>query len=261
MAILTLTSDWGLRDHYLASFKGLLLSQIPGIHVIDISHDIEHYNMIQAAFIVRNAFDKFPAGSIHLLGITNSENCTSEKPFVVIRHKEHYFIGEDNGIFSLIVGRENREIVRLPFNRSISRQELYNSTIQIIRRISEGEFNSLGENDQSIVESFLPQVTTDNNNIRGTIIFIDSFGNTILNISKEQFEKQKNKRKFSIQFRKSQYEISEISNWYSDVEIGEIIAFFNQDDFLEIALNRDSAAKLLGLRIMDPVRIEFFDNN
>src|SRR3954463_14304220 len=107
MAILTLTSDWGLRDHYLASFKGLLLSQIPGIIVIDISHEIEHYNTIQAAFIVQNAFDKFPSGSIHLLGITNSENCTADKPFVVIRYKEHYFIGEDNGIFSLIVGKEN----------------------------------------------------------------------------------------------------------------------------------------------------------
>jgi S-adenosylmethionine hydrolase len=261
MAILTLTSDWGLRDHYLASFKGLLFSRIPSVHVIDISHDIEHYNMIQAAFIVRNAFDKFPTGTIHFIAISNNENCTNDNPYVIIRFKEHYFIGEDNGIFSLIFARENFEIIRLPFEATMIRKDLYHSFTDIIGKISEGEFTSLGTKDNSIIESFLPQATTDANSIRGTIIFIDSFGNTILNISKDQFEAQKKERTFSIQFRKSQYEITEISNKYADVEVGEILAFFNQDDLLEIALNRDSAAKLLGLRIMDPVRIEFYDKN
>lgn len=260
MAILTLTSDWGLRDHYLASFKGLLISRIPTISLIDISHDIEDYNTIEAAYIVQHAFNKFPPGTIHFIAVSNSENCTGKNPYVLIRHMGHYLLGEDNGIFSLITGQAEKEILRLPLDVGLSRKNLYEAFAEVIKRVTEGEFESLGLAESKIIESFLPQASVDRISIRGTIIFIDSFGNAILNVSKQLFEKEKGLRTFSIQFRKAQYEVTEISNNYCDVENGEMVAFFNQDDFLEIALNRDSASKLLGLKIMDPVRIEFDDN-
>jgi S-adenosylmethionine hydrolase len=81
----------------------------------------------------------------------------------------------------------------------------------------------------------------------------------ILNVSKQLFEKERRNRGVSIHFRRSKYDVSEINHGYSDVDNGEMVAFFNQDDYLEIALNRESAAKLLGLKILDTVRIEFND--
>jgi S-adenosylmethionine hydrolase len=260
MAILTLTSDWGSRDHYLASFKGMLLSRIPSIHLIDVSHDIENYNTIQAAFIVQNTFDKFPDGSIHFIAVSNSENCTSKNPYLVVRYKGHFLIGEDNGMFNLIIGSAEKEVIRLPFDSNLNKKELNESFAVTIRKITEGEYDSLGTREETVVQSFLPPPFVDSNSIKGTIIFIDSFGNAILNVTKQLFEKERKERTISILFRRSKYDVSEISSTYTDVDIGEMVAFFNQNDFLEIALNRESAAKLLGLRLMDPVRIEFDDH-
>src|SRR4029077_15400563 len=101
MAILTITTDWGLRDHYLASFKGELFSSLPAIQVVDISHDIEKFNTMQAAFVVRNSFRKFPKGTIHFIGLSSNSNCHSENPYVIVKTDQQYLIGEDNGIFTL----------------------------------------------------------------------------------------------------------------------------------------------------------------
>lgn len=260
MSILTLTSDWGLRDHYLASFKGLLLSRIPSIQLVDVSHEIENFNTIEAAYVVKNAFDSFPPGSIHFIAVSNSENCTSNNPYVVVRFQGHYFLGEDNGIFSLIIGQAEKEVIRLPLDAGLKKKELYISFAETIKTIAEGKFESIGKIEKDIVQSYLPQPSVDRHGIRCSIIFVDSFGNSILNVSRQLFEKEKGLRKFSIQFRKSQYEVTQINHSYNDVENGEMVAFFNQNDFLEIALNKDSASKLLGLRVMDPVRIEFDDS-
>ena len=117
----------------------------------------------------------------------------------------------------------------------------------------------LGNADDTLEDSYFATPTVDQLAIRGTIIYIDSFGNAVINIERELFLNEKKDRSFTIFFRKSTYNVSTISNTYEEVEVGEMLALFNQDGFLEIALNKGSAAQLLGLKIMEPIRIEFHD--
>jgi S-adenosylmethionine hydrolase len=121
-------------------------------------------------------------------------------------------------------------------------------------------FYELGMADVAIGESYFAQPTIDNQTIRGTVIYIDSVGNAVVNITQDIFQREKRDRKFIIHMRKSVYNVTCISQSYEDVEVGEMVALFNQDGFLEIALNKESAAKLLGLKLMDPIRIEFNDS-
>ena len=117
MPIITLTTDWGLRDHYLASFKGELMSRSPDIQLVDISHEIEHFDILQASFVIRNCFEKFPKGTLHFIGIAGNiteKNKNDQRNFLVVKSNGHYFIGEDSGIFSLILGETDKEIFRLP---------------------------------------------------------------------------------------------------------------------------------------------------
>ncbi|MEO8210797.1 MAG: SAM-dependent chlorinase/fluorinase [bacterium] len=261
MPILTITTDWGLRDHYLAAFKGELFSLIPTLQLIDVSHEIEKFNTMQAAFIIQNFYHKFPEGTMHFIGLSSNENCNSESPFLIVRSKGQYLIGQDNGIFTLILGNENKEIVRLPFNGKANRNESYNCLLDTLKKLADGKnFETLGTVETTIEESYFALPTIDNKVIRGTIIYVDSFGNAVVNIKKELFEQIRKDRKFIIHMRKSIYNVTKISNSYEDVEVGEMLALFNQDGYLEIALNKESASKLLGLRIMEPIRIEFDDN-
>ena len=260
MPVLTLTTDWGLRDHYLASFKGRLINVLPKVQLIDISHEVERFNTMQAAFIIQNSFRKFPAGSIHFIGLSGNENCTIKHPFVIVRVDGHYLFGEDTGIFTLILGNSKKEIVRLNLEKNTSRNEMHESILRTLGEMHAGKFLELGKEDTVLQESYFAQPTVDTNTIRGTIIFIDSFGNAVVNISRQLFEQEKRNRKFIIHLRKSTYNVDEISHDYEDVEVGEMLALFNQDGFLEIALNKDSACKLLGLKLMDPIRIEFDDS-
>lgn len=262
MALLTLTTDWGLRDHYVAAFKGDLIGLCPEVQFIDISHDVEHFNILQASFILRSTYSRFPKGTIHYIGLSGSDpNQKSANPdFLIVNAEGHTFIGQDSGIFSLLLGESAMEIVQLamPENSSASEQsdKLLQSIVALIRGT---EANQLGEIKSTIHQSYLAQPTVDSDSIRGTILYIDTFGNVIVNVERILFERERKDRDFTIFLRKSKYDINKISHHYHDIEIGEIVALFNRQGFLEIAINHDSAAHLLGLKMMDPIRIEFYD--
>ena len=115
MPIITLTSDWGLKDHYVAAVKGTILSNMPEAIVVDISHDIPPFEIEQAAFVLRNAYPNFPKGSIHILGINTEES--DKFGHTVIEHEGHFFIGTDNGIFSLLFELKPDKIVELTINQ------------------------------------------------------------------------------------------------------------------------------------------------
>ena len=100
MPIITLTSDWGLKDHYAAVVKGTILSQLPEANIIDISHEIVKFNIFQASFILKSSFSFFPKGTIHIIAINTIASIN--EPHTVVLYQGHYFIGADNGIFSLL---------------------------------------------------------------------------------------------------------------------------------------------------------------
>ena len=109
MAIITLTSDWGLSDYYIAAVKGAIYSASPDVTIVDVTHNIARFDIRSAAFIIKNCYKNFPDGTIHILAVDTEESV--DNPHVALKMNGHYFIGTDNSIFSLIIGEEPYEAV------------------------------------------------------------------------------------------------------------------------------------------------------
>ncbi|HSG68472.1 MAG TPA: SAM-dependent chlorinase/fluorinase [Bacteroidales bacterium] len=256
MPIITLTSDWGTKDHYLASVKGTILRQIPDALIIDISHQIPPHDLTQAAFIIRNSYRDFPQGTIHIIGISTEESDIN--PHTAILADGHYFIGADNGIFTMILDQAPEKIIEITVMQdsaffTFSTRDRF---VKAAAMLASGEdISKLGIQRESLNQKFLFAPVVENDVIKGLVIYVDNYENVITNITREKFKEVGRNRKFKISFRGE--EIHTIHESYSDVPVGEILALFGHNDHLEIAMNNGTASSLLGLHPDDPVRIEF----
>jgi len=257
MAIITLTTDWGLKDHYLASVKGAILAQIPQAIIIDISHEIAPFNLNEASYILRNVWKNFPEGSIHIVGV-NSE-ASPEHPHVLIKEQGQYFIGADNGIFSLLFDKTPQEIYELDIIQTsdkftFSTKDVF---VQVAKHIQDKkDLTELGNKQPELTMRMAFQPVTEPNVIKGKIIYVDRYENVVCNISEKLFYDTCGKKKYKILLSAGKYKINKILSSYSDVGEGELVALFGSDGLLEIAQNRGRAAGLLGLQLDDVVRVE-----
>ena len=260
MRIITLTTDLGTLDSYLASVKGTIYSQFDDVKVVDISNHIEPFNIHQAAYILRNCFRDFPIGTIHIISVDDelSINCQH----VAVKSQGHYFIGPDNGLFSLLFNKIKPEKIVL-LNLSLSTDcmtfSIKNIFVPAACHIARGgTLEMIGNivNDFELKKIELKAVI-QSDLIRGSVVYIDRYGNVITNISKDEFYKLQKGREFSILFGREDEMISSISEKYQDVPIAEKLALFGENNQLQIAINKGMASKLLGLKIHEIVRIEF----
>jgi S-adenosylmethionine hydrolase len=264
MAFLTLLTDWGHRDHYVGAFKGMLLSLHDQVRIVDISHDIEPFDTLHAAFVLKNAYPNFPKGTVHYIGLNGAGNSAQDEvsqDYLLVETDGHYFVGIDSGVFSLLLGEAEKRIYRLPINPAADeRKALQQQVANILVRLYKGEpAKKLGVEQDALRPSYFAQPTVDPSGLRGALLYIDGFGNCIFNITRALFEQEHRNRSFTIHLRRANYTVRDLRKDYSTVETGEIVALFNQDDFLEIAINRDNASKLLGMKQFDTIRIEFND--
>ncbi len=254
MQIITLTSDWGLTDHYAASMKGKIMASVPGAGVVDISHAVKPFNLRQASYIIKNSYPDFPEGTIHILAV-NTVHDGSQKNAVIFYHG-HYFIGTDNGLLSLIFDRTPDKMRELDPPNAKGTFSSVEQMIETARQIAGGKpLEKMGKPKEQLAKQlhFKPVVTDDS--IRGLVIYVDNYENVITNITETLFKENMKGRKFKIECRSEQ--ITEISNYYPDVPAGDIVAFFNRSGHLEIAINKGNASGLLGLQVDDPVSIHF----
>jgi len=258
MPIITLTSDWGVKDHYIGAVKGAILSRIPDVTIVDISHSIPPFNIEHAAFVLKNCFRNYPEGTVHIIGVNTEES--DKYPHIIIKTGGHFFIGADTGIFSMILDEKPDIIIEMEiiqdsgFFTFSSRDRFAKAAAHIA---SGKSIEELGTVKDSINEKILFEPVVTDNLIKGHVIFIDSYENIITNIREPLFKEVGQGRKFAIGFRT--YEINKLSRSYSDVPVGEIVALFNSGGYLEIAMNQGNAAGLLGMDSKDLVRVEFSD--
>jgi S-adenosyl-L-methionine hydrolase (adenosine-forming) len=252
MAIITLTTDLGLKDHYVSAVKGAILSQLPQATIVDISHQVPTYKIPDAAYILKNAFPDFPAGSIHIIGVKAEHN--PQTPHVVVQSAGHFFVGADNGIFSLLLDTVIEKIVGLPVSATTfpTRDVFAKAACHLA---SGHPMEELGTLRTSLLERMPFRAASMGDMIRGTVIYIDSYGNVMTNIGKALFEQVGQNRSFSIEF--ARYEITRISNSYGEVPEGEILALFNAAGQLEIAMNGDRAGSMLNLKFNDTITVRF----
>lgn len=257
MAIITLTTDHGLKDFYVSAIKGVILSEIPDATIVDISHEVPMFDITQAAFILRNAYIEFPKGSIHIIGVM--PDASDKHSHVAIKYDGQYFIGADNGIFSLMFDNLPEQIVELNIKNDSAfikpTKDIFTKAACHIAR--GGALEVIGKSKPAFLQKATYRPVVDRNLIIGSVIYIDHYGNAITNITEPLFREIGKRKSFQILFRNSVYSIEKISLSYNDVFPGDSMAIFGPTNFLEIAINVGNANQLLGLNLSDSIRIEF----
>ncbi len=260
MGIITLTTDLGTKDNYLASVKGSIYSQLEDIKIVDISNTIEPFNIQQAAYVIRNCFKDFAEGTVHIISVDDELSIQHEH--IAVKAHGHYFIGADNGLFSILFNEiKPDKIVRLNISlttdcMTFSAKNIFAPAACHLAR--GGTMEIIGTTiDDFTVKKMELKAVLQADIIRGSVIYVDNYGNAITNIKKTEFEQIKKGRSFTILFGRENERITELSQKYKDVPIAEKLALFGENNQLQIAINKGMANKLLGLKINEVLRIEF----
>ena len=257
MAVITLTTEWRPDDIYNGIIKGKISSLCPGAIIIDNASGIIPFDISHAAFVIRNTFNNYPKGSIHLICV-HSESLNGAR-YLVVKARDHFFIGTDNGIFNLILNSDPDEII------SISTDGLTDE-LEIFAKAAAGLFSGrkpsqLGDPVTSIKEMMPLRATIDKDVIIGSIIFIDSYGNAVSNITREVFYRVFENRGFRISVQSNKNYTEQISGSYSDVSVGDLLARFNSLDLLEISINGANISELLSIETGSSVRVDSTDRS
>ncbi len=274
MSIITLTTDYGLKDHFVGALKGKILSEYPEASIIDVSHYIDPFNTVEASYIIGAAYSSFPKGTVHLIGVDVELN--KENQHIVMQWNDHYFIAADNGILSMLSQKiVPQKIVAINIHDRLPNEATdLDVFVKVACHIAKGGLlNVIGKEIKTIkhVTDLQAVVASDGDSIKGYIVYIDHFGNVVTNISKKQFLEVAKGRPYEIVLRTKN--IKTILPNYSAIASsdkyqiknyeGEKLAIFNEAGFLEIAvfrsnpLNVGSANSLLGLNYRDNITIKF----
>jgi len=248
LPLITLTSDIGSPDYLVGAVKAQLLQLNPDFQIVDISHNIPPFNYPQAAYVCRSAIKNFPEFSYHLILV----NLFEKKPeqLLLAFHNNQYLFCADNGLLTVILEETPEMVIGLPLDKTAVKNTTYLTAVmgKVVNQLANGEsVKNIGIPDVKFMEKRHLRPTLDNNLIEGQIIFIDSFENVIVNITRQQFEEQRQGRNFRIVFTREEF-IDRISETYADVAEGEKVALFNSAGYLEIAINKGNAAGLFGLK-------------
>ncbi len=248
MALITLTSDIGNEDYLVGAIKAQLLRINPEFKLIDISHNIPPFNYPQASYVCRNAIKNFPPHTFHIILVNLFE--VKPKKLLLAFHKDQYLLCADNGMLTMILEEKPEMVIGLDMEETAIKNTLYCTEImgRAIHKINNGEpILHVGEEDHNYLEKNPLRPIVNDGWMEGHIIFIDRFENVIVNITQDEFEKQRAGRKFKIVFKRDEM-IEKISETYADVPESEKLALFNSAGYLEISINKGNAAGLFGLK-------------
>ena len=253
MPIITFISDFGNSDHYVASVKGSVLKYNPNNKIIDISHEISKYDLSHAAYVFKNVYKEFPQGSVHIIGVNNSDN---DNKIILFQLNNHYVITFDSGIISLLDSNENISVMQIEGMQYSSFSEKLMG--EVASKIASGiNYTTLGKPLSEFKQFSNIEVKLTKNEIVGYSVRIDHYGNIITNISKSDFKKVLSKNSGSFEINLGIDKINKISESYNDVEIADLFALFNYNENLEIGMNRGNASTLLGIKNHTQISIKF----
>lgn len=255
--IITLLSDLSNRDPYVASLKGYICTQAPDARIVDLSHDIEKFNFYHAAFLLKNSFYEFPLNTVHIMGVQSG--IQQNTPYLAAKYNGHYFLGADNGQFSLVFDNEPELLVNID-----AQEECIKSTFAIKKVLAPaacflakgGDIQVLGETVENYRKMMLLQSNSTLKTIKASVVYVDSFGNLMLNVRFEDIEERLAVGSIHISVNRK-FNVKEISLNYSSAQEGDILVVLNSFGYLEVAMCNGNAARLLGLNVNDTVFIDF----
>lgn len=255
MAIVTLLTDAGESDHYIAAIKAKILSVSSDIRIVDISHQIRTFDLGHAAFVLRSVFRDFPLGTVHLVGVDAAGN--RGEGYILLKSEGHFFIGADNGLLSLISDQPPENLWEItgsnPTLTTFPEKDVFAG---VAGKLATGHDPAgLGKPITDYNRLVDRQVKATRKQITGHIIRVDHFGNLITNIPKQAFDILSKDKGYTIQFGGEKFR--RIHATYNQAEQGECFLVFNSLDFLEIGIYRGNASELLGLGYDNVVNIIF----
>ncbi|MDB5225928.1 MAG: hypothetical protein JWN78_121 [Bacteroidota bacterium] len=254
MAVITLLTDFGDKDYYVGLFKGDLYASSPSAKIVDISHSIPPYDIVTAAFFLKNVYAHFPKGTIHIARVF--EQGLGKQKILAAKYQNYYFIAPDNGLLTMVFEDKPDLIVEVDM-KQVKFNTLEEYYCRVVKEITfNNNIGSIGMATSKYVEkkSMIPVLQEDK--IVGNVIHVDNFGNAITNIHLGDLERFKPDKQMRINYRKHDY-IDRIVQNYGDVPQTYSLARFNSLGYLELCINCGHAADLLGLSKGDGIQILF----
>ena len=247
--IITLTTDWGTQDYFAGRLKGHLLSALPHARIIDITHQLPPFNPLGAVPFLRNACTAFPQGTIHLI----DANSNSNSRFIVALCQGHYFVTTDSGILFPAFGQPcNKAVLLSPLPEALG--PFVADTVMLPAVISLAQGTPLEQLGETISESlgsqtiYCQEQVNSPNSYSITITRVDRYGNACLGINRQEFERIRQGRSFSMKVCGDDRRITQLSRSYVPTPDGnQTILLEGCDGYLQVAMIHQNASKLLGL--------------
>ena len=258
MALLTLLTDFGYRDHYVAALKARLLHLDPGVRLLDISHAVEPFDIAHAVYVLGAVYQDFPAGTVHLMGVSDLGRGHGAAPgWHAARFQGHFFVSADNGLLALLCDGRPDELIALPAPpdgrlASPTRDVLAPAAV----RLSQGEpLSALGPPAPDLYQLLNRQLRLQDNRITGHVVHVDHYGNLITNISRNAVEVVGRGRPPAVHFARET--VRDILPHFAAAEPGGAVCTYNSRDCLCIGIGQGHAAELLGLYYDSQVDVRF----
>lgn len=254
--IITLTTDWGTKDFYVGMYKGHLLSALPEARIIDITHEIEDFDVFCGAQIVRHACPAFPQGTIHIVDVDSS----SVNAAIVALCDGQYYVCADNGLLYHAFNKFCDKVVRVEYTpEQMGTFVAVSVLLPLALRLAKGEaIENLGS--VAVEKGGTNKVTyrlTDNG-LSIMVTHVDSYGNATLGITREEFESIRAGRPFKINMMEDCLPLSQISpSYYCDSDKSNLLLLETSTGYLQIAVIHASAQQLLGLKSQSAVMVTF----
>ena len=270
--IITLTTDFGVRDTYVGTMKGVILSINPNVQIVDITHAIPPQDIYEAAFSIYSAHSYFPKGTIHVVVV--DPGVGSDRQAIVYQTNSAFFVCPDNGVLSYLLPNVEAEqehsidVVEIQ-NKAYYLPEVSNTFhgrdifAPVAAHLSLGvPLADFGPPVQTLVQLPIPVPELSGNMLTGQIVKIDRFGNAITNISESTIDRLESATTGKItayEIRIGNVRLNRFNRAYAESGVGKPLAIIGSSGLLEIAINGGNAKEGLGLKWGDPVVIQKFD--
>ena len=261
MSIITLLSDFGLKDPYVAEMKAVILSIHPQARIVDITHEIEKFNIRMGAFVLASATPYFPAGTIHV-AVVDPGVGTKRRP-IIVETKCSYYVGPDNGLLMLAAQKEgvghvyyvnNPQYMFPRVSRTFHGRDIF---APVAAHLAKGNSPSaFGPEIQNYALPEFAKPCVRKGELFGEVLHIDDFGNVVSNISEEDLEKMGIHEGGSLRVKLDDKTLTlKLCSAYGEVPAKTPLTIIGSNDFLEVSINQGSASRIFKAKIGNPLRV------
>ena len=250
-AIITLTTDYGTSDHLVGTLKGVILKINPDVTIVDITHHVTPYDLLDAALAIGSAFAYFPPRTIHVVVVDPGVG-TERRPILATADNQ-YFVAPDNGVLSLVYESDPNVVVRhanvehyynQPVSKTFHGRDVFAPVAAWLAKT--GQTASMGEEIQDYKRFALPRPKATNGVLKGIVMRVDGYGNLVTNFRQEDLSDDA-KQAGKVNFQIGNHPVSRLVETFALGHTGEAIAYFGSSGYVEIAVNKGNASRTLGL--------------